>query len=95
MGKRLFSALVLALFLLSAPVAQAEENRDLVGTVLKAPFAWSQETLFFYRDLLGIPLGWDGDPQDNWNYAGNGTEYGFYESYSDESAYRYQRWGVN
>ncbi len=89
----LFAALSL-LLLFSFPV-NAEENDRFIGTVLTSPLVWCQETLGYYRDVILLPFGVNGNPQDNWDYAGNGNDYGYYDTFSDESGYRYSRYGVN
>ncbi len=85
MGKKYLIGFLIGLVFLGGEL-QAAENTDLVGTVITAPVVWSGETLIFSRDLMGIPFGWNGDPQENWNYT---------EQWGNESAYRFNRWGVN
>lgn len=84
MGKKLWLGSLLLLVFFGGQL-QAAENTDLVGTVITAPVVWTEQTLIFSRDLIGIPFGW-GDPQENWNYT---------EQWGNESSYRFNRWGVN
>lgn len=88
--------LAIFMLLLSTPNLYSEENRDLLGTLIwKAPTAWTYETTTLPFHIVGSLFGLEGDPSLNENYGGYNGVYGYYESFSDESFYRYQRWGVN
>ena len=84
---------VLGCFLLFSPNVYAEESK--LSIIVEAPVEWAKVTLEFPFQVLGSLFGLEGDPALNDNYAGMDGKFGYYESFSDESYYRYQRWGVN
>lgn len=89
-------ALFAILILLGTTPLSAEENQDLIGTVLfEAPTTWTSELVVLPIRGVGSLFGLEGDPALNENYGGYDGKFGYYESFSDESFYRYQRWGVN
>lgn len=88
--------LIWALGILFSPaLSQAEEYDEAGILIATSPLGWGIETAQYPFRIVGSFLGTEGDPQDNMNWGGYGEKYGYYESISNESEYRYLRWGVN
>lgn len=72
----------------------AEEEME-VNTPIDPPYNLTRETALFPARVIGGVFGMEGDPDQNINYGGSFGKFGYYESISDESMQRYERYGVN